>query len=174
MGYRALYIWVEGDKDFRFFDSIMKPIFENKYDYVKIIKYGETKKEKINSYLESIILMGSDYIFVGDINTYSDEKHKKQELKHKYKKVDENRIIVVKREIESWYLAGLDLKSSKILQIPYLNNTDEIVKEQFNSMMPRKFDSEIDFMIEILKHYSIDIAKQKNESFRNFIDEYDC
>jgi hypothetical protein len=41
-------------------------------------------------------------------------------------------------------------------------------------MIPKKFDSKIDFMIEILKYYSIDIAKQKNGSFKKFIDEFDC
>ena len=96
-------------------------------------------------------------------------KNQKQELKHKYKKVDENSIIVVKKEIESWYLAGLDKESSKALRVPYLNSTDDVTKEQFNSMVPEKFDSEIDFMKEILKHFSIETAKQKNESFKHFI-----
>ena len=118
--------------------------------------------------------MESDYIFVGDINTHSDEKSKKQELKNKYKKVDENSIIVVKKEIESWYLAGLDVKSSKALGVLYLHSTDDVIKEQFNSMVPNKFDSEIDFMKEILNHYSIETAKQKNESFNHFIKKYDC
>ncbi|MGD2248135.1 MAG: hypothetical protein PVF58_06985 [Candidatus Methanofastidiosia archaeon] len=76
MGYKALYIWVEGDTDFRFFTSVIKPLFEDKYDYVKMIKYGKTKKEKINNYLGSIISMGYEYIFVGDINDYSNKKRK--------------------------------------------------------------------------------------------------
>lgn len=174
MGYKILYIWVEGKKDFRFFDSIIKPIFENKYSYVQIIKYGEMKKEKVNDYLESIISMGADYIFVGDINTYQNKEEKKRELMHKYKKIEENRIIVVKKEIESWYLAGLDAGDSRKLGVTHLDNTDDVIKEQFNSMKPRRFDSEIDFMIEILKHYSVKTAQKKNESFRDFVEEYDC
>ncbi|KYK27551.1 MAG: hypothetical protein AYK19_06735 [Theionarchaea archaeon DG-70-1] len=175
MGYKALYIWVEGDNDLRFFENILKPLFEKKYNYVQIRKYKEKmKKEKIDNFLEGIKAKGDSYIFVGDINTHPCATAKKQELKRTYKKVDENRIVVVKKEIESWYLAGLDKKSSENLGARYLNDTDNIIKEQFNSMMPRKFDSRMDFMTEILKFFSIDIAKQKNESFKYFIEKYDC
>lgn len=175
MGYKALYIWVEGDNDLRFFENILKPLFEEKYDYVQIRKYKEKmKKEKIDNFLEGIKAMGADYIFVGDINTYPCATAKKQGLKRIYKKIDENRIVVVKKEIESWYLAGLDKKSSKNLGVRYLNDTNNLIKEQFNSMITRNFDSEIDFMTEILKFFSIDIAKQKNESFKYFIEKYDC
>lgn len=37
MEFKALYIWVEGNKDFRFFDNVIKPIFKDRYDYVQII-----------------------------------------------------------------------------------------------------------------------------------------
>lgn len=173
MGYRILYIWVEGNKDFRFFDSVLKPLFENKYGYVQIIEYRKMKKDKTINYLESIISMCADYIFFVDINAYPDEESRKRGLKRKYGKIEENRIIVVEKEIESWYLAGLDAENSKRLGVTHLENTDNIVKEKFNTMKPQRFDSEIDFMMEILKYYSIETAKKKNKSFKKFIEKYD-
>ena len=80
MGYEALYMWVEGDTDSRFFRSVIIPIFEEKYDYVEMIVYKKKKikKEKINNFLESIMSRGYNYIFFGDINDYLSEKEKKK------------------------------------------------------------------------------------------------
>jgi hypothetical protein len=81
---------------------------------------------------------------------------------------------VVIKEIESWYLAGLDDRSSKRLGTRYLNTTDNVTKEQFNDLIPKKFDSRIDFMQEILKCFHTETGKQKNTSFRYFLEKYDC
>jgi len=39
-------------------------------------------------------------------------------------------------------------------------------------LIPKKFTSRIDFMSEILKKFSIEIAKQKNNSFQYFVEKY--
>lgn len=36
MEYKNLYIWIEGDDDKRFFKTIIKPIFEEKYNWVEV------------------------------------------------------------------------------------------------------------------------------------------
>lgn len=38
----------------------------------------------------------------------------------------------------------------------------------------KRFGSKIDFVLEILKHFSIEIANQKNRSFRYFLEKYNC
>lgn len=175
MEYRRLYIWVEGDDDYRFFDKLVKPLFEEKYDSIELIKYKERKgmnKKKVNNFLKSITAMNTDYIFVGDINAHPCATAKKQELRHTYRNIDERRIVVIKKEIESWYLAGLTRENSKNLGVHYFNNTDTIAKEQFDVFIPTKFDSRIDFMTEVLKVFSIETAKEKNESFKYFIEKY--
>ena len=43
MEYKRLYIWVEGDDDFRFLEKLIKPLFKETYDRVEIIKYKERK-----------------------------------------------------------------------------------------------------------------------------------
>ncbi len=172
--YKRLYVWVEGEDDRMFFDYVVRPILEEKYDYVETRKYKEEKKEKVNNFLKSIKAMNADYIFASDINANPCATAKKQKLKHTYKDIDEDTIIVVKRMIESWYLAGMNKKNSKKLGVPCFNDTDDIIKKQFGKMIPKNFDSRIDFMTEILKCFSIDVAKQKNESFKYFIEKYDC
>ena len=99
---------------------------------------------------------------------------KKQKIQGKLRNIDKTRIIVVIREIESWYLAGLDGINCRKLGVRPFNITDNITKEQFNNMLPEKFDSRIDFMLEILKCFSIDKAKEKNRSLKYFLEKHNC
>jgi len=173
MDYKLLYFLVEGNDDERFFERIVKPKFEEKYHTVKLWKYAQVENTKVDNFLKSIKAMGAEYIFVVDINSAPCVKSKKQEILEKFRNVDIDRIIVVIKEIESWYLAGLDTASSTKLKISY-EPTNNISKEQFNDLIPKKFDSRTDFMMEILKSYSIETAKQKNKSFKYFIEKYNC
>jgi hypothetical protein len=118
--------------------------------------------------------MGADYIYVTDIDNSPCVTAKKQEIQNNLGNIDNDKIIVVIKEIESWYLAGLSDTKCRKFQMQTFSVTDDITKEQFNSVIPQTFDSRIDFMLEILKIFSIEIAKQKNKSFRYFIEKYNC
>ena len=172
--YKLLFIWVEGDDDERLFNKTLAPKFQEKYNAVKIIKYATMKKEKVDSFIESIKAMGADYIYSTDINDSPCVTAKKGKILNRYKNIESDKIIIVVKEIESWYLAGLDSKACKQLKISNFASTDNITKEKFNALIPKKFTSRIDFMSEILKNFSIDMAKQKNNSFRYFVEKYDC
>ena len=130
------------------------------------------KKEKVDNFLKSIDAMNTDYIFVTDINQKPCVTAKKQTVKKTYKKVAEDKIAIVIKEIESWYLAGLSDAAAKKFKIRAFATTDGITKEQFNSLIPKRFDSRIDFMLEMLKNFSIEIAKQKNGSFNYFFEKF--
>lgn len=174
MAYKMLFILVEGKDDKRFFDKIITPLFERKYDQVDVLEYAQLQKEKVSKFLKSIKGMNADYIFVSDIDQEPCVTARKQYIQNKFKEIDKDRIIVVIREIESWYLTVLDDKSSKRLGIRYSNTTDNVTKEQFNDLIPRKFDSRIDFMQEILKCFNIETGKHRNTSFRYFLDKHNC
>ena len=173
MPYKLLFIWVEGDDDKRFFDKILLLKFQEKYDTVKVIKYAEMKRGKVDNFIKSIKAMGADYIYLTDINNSPCVTAKKEETHSKYKNIDNDKMIVVIKEIESWYLAGLDNKVCRQLKINNFADTDNVTKEKFNALIPKKFTSRIDFMSEILKKFSIEIAKQKNNSFQYFVEKYD-
>ena len=170
MPYKRLYILVEGSDDERFFQYVVKPHFEEEYDTVQINQYAKMTNKKIGNFLKSIHAMKADYLYVTDINNSPCVTKKKDQIKKILNKfVTEDRISVVIREIEGWYLAGLTSTKSKTLKVSNLPpHTNDLTKEQFNSLIPKKFDSRIDFMIEILKLFSMPTAKRKNKSFLYF------
>ncbi|MEM3394055.1 MAG: hypothetical protein QXY79_03310 [Candidatus Methanomethylicia archaeon] len=62
-------------------------------------------------------------------------------------------------------------KRFKKIKIPAVSNTEIISKEQFNGYIPKDI-SRIDFMIEILKNFSMEEAKKRNNSFRYFMKKF--
>ncbi len=177
MDYMVLYIFVEGDDDERFFREILLPILKKKYDDVKIVKYAQKPKkfEYIEKFIKSIVSMKGDYMYVTDIDHYPCVTAKKQEIQNNLKNIDVNKVLVVIKEIESWYISGLNNSSVKKLGIKQiLKTTENVTKEQFDSLIPQKFHSRLDFMREVLKNFSVEIAKQKNKSFMYFIEKYNC
>jgi hypothetical protein len=169
---KRLFILVEGEDDVRFFGRIVKPLFVSRYDSVEIIPYACIRREKVNNFLKSIRLMKNDYIFVSDIDTERSVRDKKQVLYYRFSHIDGGSIVVVIQEIESWYYAGLSNQSAEMLGVTPLVSTDALTKEEFNRLIPRRFDSRIDFMFEILKSFSLKSATEKNRSFEFFTHRY--
>lgn len=169
MGYKRLFIFVEGNDDKRFFNRIIKPIFEKKYDWVEVIQYAQDSPKWRVDFLKSIQSANADYIYVADINNKPCVSAKKQAIQNELKDIDENSIIIVKMEIESWYLAGVDDTNAKKLKICTYITTDTLTKEQFNCLTS---GSRINFMSEILNCFSLEGAKQKNNSFKYFMEKY--
>lgn len=175
MSYKRLFLWVEGPDDERLLRHLGLPLLRAKYDFVEIQRYARLKKEKIVSFLKSIRSMSADYIWFGDINLAPCATAKKESMKNKYEGIEDHRIVVVIKEIEGWYLAGLDRASSATLGIGrHPAMTDAVTKENFNQVIPRKFDSRIDFMMEILKYYDLDVARRRNTSLSYFLEKHDC
>jgi hypothetical protein len=175
MSPKQLFIFVEGTNDERFFERVVKPKLQQSYKVIFIHTYAERKDKykKINDFLQSIASLKAEYIFVTDIDNSPCITAKKEEIRNRIRYIDANRILVVVKEIESWYFAGLDNIRSKKLKIRRIfENTNNLTKEQFKALIPKSFDSEIDFMIEILNLFSIEIAKNKNDSFKYFLEKF--
>lgn len=169
MAYRRLFIFLEGDDDERFFDRVIKPMYEQIYDHVQLWKYAQGKKQKVNAFLRSINDMRAEYLFVSDMDESPCVTDKKERRASEFEKLSEDRILIVCREIESWYLAGLNDEGCSQIGIPPSYNTDRISKEQFDGMMPKKFVSRIDFMQEIMKVFDQKTALTRNTSFGYFM-----
>lgn len=168
---KALYLWVEGPDDQRFIERIMCPLFERVYEGTHVVPYATQPKKKVDAFLSSIDAMKADYIFFGDCDS-SCVSATKQHLVRVYCRLDRERIVVVVKEIESWYLAGLDDEAAELLGVPCLSTTDTVTKESFNKRIPSRFDSRIDFMQEIINHFKIETALAKNESLRYLVSRY--
>jgi hypothetical protein len=110
--------------------------------------------------------MGAEYLLLGDLNAHPCFPRKKEALLQKFTQLDDRRVLIVVREIESWYLAGLPDNNPLGVQVPA--NTSEFTKEQFNDTMPKNLDSRIDYTLEVLKLFDTSTATGRNPSFHYF------
>jgi hypothetical protein len=173
MALRRLFIFVEGSDDVRFFETIIKPRFEHLFDSVELITFACTKSVKVDRFIRGINAMKQSYIIVTDIDFEKSVPAKKSIILSRFSEADFQHIMVIIKEIESWYLAGIDDSGAKALGIHHAPAcTDFVTKEHFIGLIPRYYPSKIAFMIEILKHFSLSVAVEKNKSFRFFIDHY--
>lgn len=170
---QTLYILVEGDDDERFFESIIKPIYVHSYGEIRFWKYSQRKKGEVNRFLESVKNLQAaglaNYIFVADLDDCVCVMTKKERIASEYKHVTKNRMLIVGKMIEGWYLAGLDNDTCERIGIGSLpSRTDHLTKSQFNCLLPEGFDSRIECMQEILRSYDLKVACARNYSFRYF------
>lgn len=173
MSSKRLFLLVEGNDDERFFSKVIVPKFKGIYEWVEVWKYSQQGKKRVKNFLRSIEAMRADYIYFGDIDQSPCITAKKEKALEACRSLKSDKIIIVIKEIESWYLAGLDKRSTTQLGISFnFPATDDITKEKFNEIIPKKFTSRIDFMSEIVKHFSIDAAKQKSKSFKYFYEKH--
>ncbi len=172
MKLKKLYIFVEGNDDELFFKKIVQPLFLKYYYDVEIFKYAQWKKQKVELFLQSIITLNYDYIFTADIDELATVNDKKRVVKHRFSNVENDKIIIVIKEIESWYLAGISEERTVMMNIRIPETTNTITKEDFNEICHFSYRSRIDFMYELLKYYSLDWAIKRNTSFDYFLNQH--
>ncbi len=169
---KQLFILLEGDDDKRFFETILKPLLQRTYSTIKCWKYSQKKHENIARFIKTLNSMNADYIFARDINNAPCITSKRDKITRKFNQIPETKIIVVVKEIESWYLAGLDKNTSKKCGIrKKIGTTDNITKEHFNHLIPRNMPR-TDFIQKILENYDVEIAKERCESFGYFLNKW--
>ncbi len=112
-------------------------MYERIYDHVQFSQYSQMKRKTVNNFLRSINAMRAEYLFVSDLDESPCVTAKKARLASEFEKLSEDRILIVCKEIESWYLAGLNDEGCRQIRIPPSYDTDRISKEQFNGMMPK-------------------------------------
>ncbi len=169
MPYKQLWVFVEGSDDERFFKRVIKPTLSTQYDSIRVWQYAQQPTKNTKNFLNAIQAMNARYFFLGDINNSPCATAKKEKIRTQYKKsVNTDNVIIVIKEIESWYLAGLDAKACRKLGIKAFRNTNNVTKEDFNNLIPEKY-ARIDFMTEVLNRFSVEIGKRKNLSFAHFM-----
>lgn len=168
-GYTLLWLLVEGNDDQRFAENVLVPEFRRVYDDVLIWQYSQIAIPKRVNFLRSIhAIPGADYILLCDIDDHPCVTSKKEWVKSRLPSLADDRIAVVVKEIESWYLAGLDERDFQELRIDNGNRRppDEVVKESFNDLIRGKV--RIDMMQEILNRYDLSEARRRSPSFGYF------
>lgn len=163
---QTCWVLLEGHDDVRFFDKVLRSQLLKKYNKVISYTYAERSQETVTNFIKSLNDLNTDYIIIADFDSSTCFTFVKNKIQLKMPSADITKITIVKTEIESWYLAGVDRSNSRKLQIPYYSTTDNITKEMFNEIISSKFKSRIDFMVEILKIFDSSTAKKQNTSFR--------
>ncbi len=170
-GHTRLFIWVEGNDDERFVESVIIPRLRKEYRGITTIKYAQRNKKWKLRYIRSIKAMNADYIYLEDLHGTPCVTSKKGAIRGKLIDIDEEKVFIVVKEIEGWYLAGLDTEKAQKLKIRRLRDTNSLTKYYFNHLLVKKFDSRIECLIEILKSFSFKEAKRRNVSFQYFLDK---
>lgn len=172
MSQKELVIWVEGVEDKMFFERIIAikpPVGFSSYN---IVEYACSPKDAIKKFLHSIERdRFKEYVFTGDKDDKPCITKAKEHLTSKHNRLKSEKIIVVVREIESWYMAGLTDGDSKALGLPVLRNTDDLTKEAFQNMIPSN-ESELYIRLQILEKFKYQEAKRRNASFKYFAKKY--
>ncbi len=163
MSYRRLFIFVEGADDERFMRRVVIPLFQQAFDHVDIVMYAEMKTEKISSFIASVLGMGAEYIFTADLDSLDCPVDRRRGLVARLKRLSIERIAVVIKEIEGWYLAGTDLAVGKIV--------DEMTKEQVLTLVPTHWTS-VEFLIDLLDKFDYRKALENSRSFGYFYRRY--
>jgi hypothetical protein len=176
MDRRLVLVFLEGADDERFFDGVIRPILTGRYNNVVPWKYARRPKDDLKKALKSVRDQKADCLFLADIDTHPCITSRRQSLLDAYRKrIDPSWVIVVVREIESWYLAGLDDEHAQELRLSPVRHTDGLTKEQFREMMPKRFNgSVVDFMTEVLRGFRSETAKTKNRSFCYLMDKLEA
>lgn len=173
MPFTQLFVWVEGPDDQRFVENVFRPILEDKFDWVEVVPYAGMTKDKTVRWIESIRAMqDASYVFLADNDEAPCVSERKLELIGKVKSLQSARISIVVEEIEAWYLAGLTAAGRDELEINEIGNTDGINKEAFDLQRREAFDSRVDWMVEMLRYYSLEEGVARNSSLRYFSDNF--
>lgn len=146
-------------------------MFRHRYDVVEVRQYAQLKKHKLEKLLLSLEEIGADALVIADIDFHPCVTSKKNWIRYRFPNISPERFVVVIQEIESWYLAGLTTNSSRRMGVPPIKATNQITKEIFIGLKPRNL-TKLSFMLEILKHYSLHTARQKNVSFKYFLNKH--
>ncbi len=107
-------------------------------------------------------------IFVSDLNAAPCVTTRKEKVRERYPDLNDAEIVIVRREIESWYLAGLSADAAAELKVKRPTSTDGLTKEDLNQLRPKRLDSQLDFLLELLKRFDIEEATRRNKSFEYF------
>lgn len=165
-----MFVYVEGAHDKIFVDNILS-IYFSEHNLPKIISipYAQKPRNEMNKDIKS--KSKHNYLFLSDldIDKFPCITSRKENRINTYEDLESSKIIIVKAEIESWYLAGVDNSLSPFKNFDIPDNTESVTKEEFDSMIGEC--SKLDMLMEISKCYDFKLARERNSSFNYFINK---
>lgn len=176
-----LFIFVEGDDDKHFVEKILTKLFLSKLINIIPICYQKKRNIEIIKHIHRIRLTkNQDYILLSDFDfqypciTSRKNKRINEFSNENYDCLDLDKIFIVKLEIESWYISGIDNSLDQFKDFDIPDDTENISKETFdNQLKNSQFSSKLDLLIEISKFYNYKLAISRNKSLKYFLKKLD-
>ena len=165
--YRTLFLLVEGFDDAYFCQEVLFPIFLRTFNDVRTWEYSRKKPSKTINFIRNIGYMNANYILFGDMDRRPCVTSTKEDITAQFPVLSWDRVVVVRRMIEAWYLAGLSEASYGDLALDRVRNIEELTKDQFNHLVGGS-DEHSNAMVDILRHYDVEVARHRSPSFRYF------
>jgi hypothetical protein len=164
-------ICVEGDDDERFVKSVLQPRIAGTTDPLLCFKYAEERIEKVNLFLETVAALGWSYILLCDLDDCPDRDIRCEQVRATFRPLEHEQIVVVEREIESWYLSGLNDIDASELDVQPIRRTDRIGKTALERAAHGCGRPLVDFKVELLRRFDVQTARLRNTSFDEFIEK---
>lgn len=174
--YKILHVLVEGECDESFVDIVLKPwlVVKNRYDDVIPFRYANRERDVIENYIDTVNQKGEDIICLTDSTHAPCISGRIEELINcEIGTFGPERIFVVIKEIEAWYLAGFDNSGCRRIRIRYERRTDGIKKEDFNQIISKsKYRRRAACRYEMLRNFDLQLASERNRSFYRIFDRF--
>ena len=165
--FRRLFLLVEGADDSLFCQEVLYREFQTTFHHVQTWEYSQRTPSELVDLLRSIRAMNADYILFADIDEHPCVTATKEAVENRFSGLDWGQIVVVRREIEAWYLAGLSASATLELGIDRVLEVDAVTKERFDQLVGGRRQHQT-AMDEILRYYDVEVARQRSPSFRYF------
>jgi hypothetical protein len=167
-----LHILVEGDQDESFVQRVIKPwlVSQEKYLDVIVFPFACRKKETIENYVKTVLEQNQEIICLTDsTHAHCISGRMDNLINNEIGVFEKSQIFVVIKEIDSWYIAGVDKRTCNRIGIEYVERTERISKEDLHALIARsKYKQRLACRIEMLKNFNVILASERNRSFNRF------
>lgn len=187
-----LYLFIEGEWDRMFFETFLDAYLCKKYNFEKITCIEFAEKPESREMLRRFIKEGKvNFLLCPDLDSeYKKGKEGEDIRLEKIKKLAQqefkldseediktvqNKSFVVVQKIESWYLAGFNETFCNERKIAFYEDTEMTTKGTFIKIakqLQKRPSMLRDMLRKTYRHkFSIEEAKERNQSFRKFFDK---
>jgi len=170
-----VYVLVEGDDDERFVKRIVEPLLLKRYPKVDTYQYAARPKKIVERFVNTArTKLNAELLCLSDMDNFPCiTKRKRNVVEKKIGGVYATRVIVVRKKIEGWYLAGITTGNDRKIGIQCPDQTNQVNKTDFDNIVRKtKFTSRISCMIVLLDIFDIQTAVRRNTSFKYFYEKY--
>ena len=158
---KKVLLLVEGDDDSRFIKKIIIPIINNFYSNVSVREYIQLNKKLREILINNYERNGDDIFVFADYDNTTCISNKIKSVRKNYNFTNSLKIFIVKKEIESWYIAGIDDALLIKYKLSPIEDTENLSKK-FIDHIGTQDDSILECKLQLLKSYSI--TKQRTET----------